>query len=280
MTATKPSRTVACIAVALLTGLAAPAAFADRDDDDHRGRGHGHGHDRHEHKHKHKHGHKEVFWDGNCKVERKWERDGDFKEKRECKAPERRVVVVQPPPPQRVIVVQPPPPPRVVVQPAAVVYPPWVVVEQGRPYRYKSGYEPVPVAQGRVVNRCNSDAVGAVLGGFTGAALGSQVGGGSGRVAATIGGAVAGVLVGGEIGRRIDAGNQACIGQALEMAPAGQRVEWPSGKQQYAVVPGAVVQRNGQYCRPYSAEVRTNGGWESIRGTACRRPDGTWQQVG
>lgn len=27
---------------------------------------------------------KEEFWDGNCKVERKWERNGDYKEERKC----------------------------------------------------------------------------------------------------------------------------------------------------------------------------------------------------
>ncbi len=29
---------------------------------------------------------KEEFWDGRCKVERKWERNGDYKEERKCKA--------------------------------------------------------------------------------------------------------------------------------------------------------------------------------------------------
>ena len=27
---------------------------------------------------------KEVFWVGNCRVEREWERDGDYNEEREC----------------------------------------------------------------------------------------------------------------------------------------------------------------------------------------------------
>lgn len=30
---------------------------------------------------------KEEYWDGNCKVERKMEKNGDFKEERKCKAP-------------------------------------------------------------------------------------------------------------------------------------------------------------------------------------------------
>jgi hypothetical protein len=28
---------------------------------------------------------KEEYWDGNCKVERKWERDGEYKEERKCR---------------------------------------------------------------------------------------------------------------------------------------------------------------------------------------------------
>lgn len=43
-------------------------------------------HHRHEKSHKHRHHErKEVFWDGHCKVERKWKNDGRYKEKRECK---------------------------------------------------------------------------------------------------------------------------------------------------------------------------------------------------
>ena len=28
---------------------------------------------------------KQEFWDGNCKIERKWERNGEYKEERKCK---------------------------------------------------------------------------------------------------------------------------------------------------------------------------------------------------
>lgn len=227
-------------------------------DDDRDERGHGR-------ERKHERAHKEEFWDGDCKVERKWKNNGDYKEKRKCKGGGRhhgQPVVVQPAP--------------------VVVYPPWVVVEQGRPHHYRSGYEPAPtpapVQQGQV-SYCNSDTVGKVVGGIAGAALGNQIGKGTGRAVATVGGAIAGVLIGGEVGRRIDAGNQACIGQALELAPTGQRVEWASGDGgRYAVVPGAVVNRSGSYCRPYQAQVRTGTGWQTTRGTACRRADGTWVQ--
>ena len=236
---------------ALVVSLAClPSAMADDES--------GHGR-----KHKRDREYKEEFWDGNCKVERKWEKNGDYKEERKCKDGGRsqgRPVAVQPAP--------------------MVVYPPWVVVEEGRPHHYRSGYEPALVhVQREPVSRCNSATVGKVVGGIAGAAVGNQVGKGTGRAVATVGGAIVGVLIGGEVGRRIDANNQACIGQALELAPAGRRVEWAADNGgRYAVVPGTVVDRGGTYCRPYDAYVKTSTGWRTTRGTACRRPNGTWVQ--
>lgn len=67
---------------------------------------------------KHGHGHKEEYWDGACKVERKW-KHGEYTEKRKCKP----VVQYQPAP----VVVQPAP---VIMQPAPVVVQPAPVVVQ------------------------------------------------------------------------------------------------------------------------------------------------------
>lgn len=41
----------------------------------------GHGHGRHEFK--------EEYWDGNCKVKRKLQKHGEYKEERKCKGPSR-----------------------------------------------------------------------------------------------------------------------------------------------------------------------------------------------
>jgi hypothetical protein len=42
-------------------------------------------HDKHHH-HRQKGGeYKEKYWDGACKVERKWKRNGDYSEKRKCR---------------------------------------------------------------------------------------------------------------------------------------------------------------------------------------------------
>jgi hypothetical protein len=85
----------AALAIGLLTagatGLCSPAWA------------HGHGHE-------HEHGGKEVYWDGPCKVERKF-KHGEVREKRKCKAPPP-VYVEQP------VMVAPAP---VVVQPGIVI---------------------------------------------------------------------------------------------------------------------------------------------------------------
>ena len=230
---------------ALAAVLASTPALAD--DDDHRGHGKGRKH-------------KEEFWDGNCKVTREWKKDGEYKEKRKCKAREYEHEHAHRP--VRVVPAQP-----------VVVYPPWMVQQQGE-YVYKPQYRPAPVAG---TYRCNSKAVGQVLGGIVGGVLGNQIGKGDGRTLATIGGAVAGVLVGGEVGRRMDAQDQGCVGEVLEVAPAGRRVQWADGPANYVVVPGQVNYVQGSYCRPYTMEMRIQGqGTQRTRGTACRRPDGVW----
>jgi surface antigen len=238
-----------CAAMVAGCFMAGGTALA-HDDDDHR-----HGH---KHKH-HKHKQKEEFWDGPCKVKREWNKHGHYKEERKCKGQQQQAR------PVHVFPAQP-------VQPV-MVYPPWIVVHQGE-RAYHPQHQP-RVSQS--ASRCNSDMVGRVLGGIVGGALGNQIGKGSGRTVATVGGAVAGVLIGGEVGKRMDARNQACVGQVLEVAPVDRRVQWVEGPRQYAVVPGQVVSQQDSYCRRYTVEVRMEGAApQRSQGQACRRPDGVW----
>jgi surface antigen len=169
----------------------------------------------------------------------------------------------------RVVYVQPAP------RQAVVVYPPWIVQQQGQ-YVYQPEYRPVAPPPSMVVNRCNSETVGQVLGGVVGGVLGHQIGGGTGKTLATVGGAVAGVIVGGNIGRQMDAQTQGCVGQVLEVAPVGQRVQWVDSGATYVVVPQKVVMRHGEHCRPYTMQMKVHGGWQNTRGMACRRPGGVW----
>jgi len=94
--------TLLALSAATLMALAPLAAEADSD--------------RHHHRHKHGHGrgeYKEKYWDGACEVERKWKRNGDYREKRKCRddygygygAPQPVMV----PMPAPAIVINPPP---------------------------------------------------------------------------------------------------------------------------------------------------------------------------
>lgn len=207
---------------------------------------------------------KTAFWDGPCRVEREWKKNGDFKEERKCDGRRGHDDDDQGRRSR----------PRPVVVAPAPVYPPWVVVERGEPV-YRPGREPAPPRGS--VHQCQSEAVGRVIGGVAGAVIGNQIGKDSGgRAATTIGGAVIGILIGGEIGRRIDQDNQACIAHALEFGAAGQRVAWAADGTQYAVVPGRAAPRGSTHCRPYEVEVLTESGWRRSKATACRRPDGVW----
>lgn len=141
---------------------------------------------------------------------------------------------------------------------------------------------PSNAALGIPLGRCDHELMGKVLGGIAGAAVGSDMGKGKGRLVAVIGGTVAGLLIGGDVGRRMDAADQNCVGQALEQGTTGQPITWSNPKTGgvFRVTPGAdETDRQGRYCREYTAAATVGGGAEQAFGRACRQPDGTWQLV-
>ena len=87
------------LAIAALPLMATADSWKDES-----GHGYGHGHDRREYK--------EEYWDGNCKVERKLKKSGEYKEERKCKAPRQGYYGQGP--------VYVPAPPPVVVHPGGV----------------------------------------------------------------------------------------------------------------------------------------------------------------
>lgn len=125
-------------------------------------------------------------------------------------------------------------------------------------------------------------AVGAIAGGI----LGNQVGKGSGRVLATVAGAVVGGIVGSEIGRALDRQDQMLAQEAefeaLESGRSGERRRWrnPDSGHYGEVVPSESYRRGTADCRDYTHTIYIDGRPESMRGTACRNPDGTWHNVG
>lgn len=129
---------------------------------------------------------------------------------------------------------------------------------------------------------CNRELLGSVIGGAVGGAAGTQVGKGSGKTVAIIGGTIAGYLIGGAIGRYMDRVDQNCVGQSLEHSPDGQSIQWedPNENGTYTVTPTKTYQTSaGSYCREYTTTSTIGGKSQSLYGTACRQPDGSWKLV-
>lgn len=116
-------RTASLAVAACLVTVAMPAAWA------HPGKGHGgHKHDSHAAEyHPYRGGsYREDFRDGTCRVQRKWDKKGRYKEKRDCHAhgPHVSGHGLRPYPPQQAAAL-----PGLYVQPPAVVIqPPGVVI--------------------------------------------------------------------------------------------------------------------------------------------------------
>ncbi len=147
---------------------------------------------------------------------------------------------------------------------------------------YESYGEAYVVPHGISRNTCDRGTVGAVLGGVTGAVIGSQVVKRENAVVGLIGGAIVGVIVGGAIGRSMDRVDHNCIGQALEHAEEGQRVNWTNEDtgSRYSVTPKRTYQTtSGQYCREYQVTGALSGREQEAFGNACRQTDGTWKII-
>jgi len=126
---------------------------------------------------------------------------------------------------------------------------------------------------------------GTVVGAIAGGVLGNQFGKGGGKVASTLAGAVVGGIVGNEIGRSLDQRDRELARQAeydaWERGPARQPVRWrnPDNGRYGDVVPGRPYKRANVDCRDYKHTVYIDGKPRTMRGTACRNPDGTWRNV-
>ena len=117
--------------------------------------------------------------------------------------------------------------------------------------------------------------------------IGNAIGGAAGnRAAGTVAGAAIGGLIGNRIGAAMDDEDKrrayAAQVQALESGPSGAPVAWrnPDSGRYGSVVPGPAYQSNNMNCRHYTHTIYIDGRPQTMRGQACRNPDGTWQAVG
>lgn len=121
---------------------------------------------------------------------------------------------------------------------------------------------------------------GALTGAAVGGAVGHNFGSGTGKVLATFAGAVLGAFAGSNIGRRLDVYDEMQAQRALEYNETGAPTSWvnPDSGHNVTFVPTETYQRNsGQYCREYRTQVEVGGRVEEAYGTACRKPDGSWE---
>ncbi len=127
----------------------------------------------------------------------------------------------------------------------------------------------------------NQDA-GAVVGGVLGGVLGSNVGKGGGKTAAIIAGTLAGAVIGGKVGQYMDEQDRMKAQSALESSRTGQPVAWsnPDTNARYEVTPTRTyTSMENSPCRDYTMDAWIEGRKETVRGTACRQPDGTWKTM-
>lgn len=130
----------------------------------------------------------------------------------------------------------------------------------------------------------NAD-TGTLVGAVAGGIIGNQVGSGTGRVLATAAGAFVGGVVGHSIGQRMDEHDRRLARQAefaaLERGQSGVATPWrnPDNGHYGEVVPRRSYKLGGRSCREYTHTVYIDGRPETMRGKACRNPDGTWKDV-
>ena len=109
--------------------------------------------------------------------------------------------------------------------------------------------------------------------------------GGAAASSAPVSGAAIGSMIGTRIGAAMDDEDKrrayAAQVQALESGPAGAPVAWrnPDSGRYGSVVPGPSSTANGASCRQFTHTIYLDGKPQTARGTACRKPDGTWQPV-
>jgi surface antigen len=131
---------------------------------------------------------------------------------------------------------------------------------------------------GVVEGKCNTAAVGAVLGGTVGGVIGSRADKDDRPVAILVG-TVLGAVIGAKIGRSIDQSDRACMGHALELAGEKKTVVWTNAGTgvSYRLTPTRNYQDAKKPCREFTTVVSSGEKRDSVKGVACRRGNGDWE---
>lgn len=125
---------------------------------------------------------------------------------------------------------------------------------------------------------CNRQEIATVIGGIAGGVIATRVAD-EHKPVATIVGVIAGAVIGNRIGRELDEADRGCLGHALEIAHAGQRITWTNETAgvRYEMSPGANRPRKGIPCREYTLVTAQGRERSSQTGVACQSGQGVWQ---
>ena len=134
---------------------------------------------------------------------------------------------------------------------------------------------------------CQNKDVGTLSGAVVGGLLASHLGKGGGKVIAVGLGTMAGAMLGGHIGSQLDDGQKQQVARnanySLEHNRIGQASTWrdPNQNVTSTTTPVRTYQTaKGEYCREFQQDIEIGGQTERGYGTACRRPDGSWEIIG
>lgn len=132
----------------------------------------------------------------------------------------------------------------------------------------------------------DKEGLGALGGAILGGVAGAHIGDGKGQLVATGLGAVLGALAGSEIGKSLDRADRLYLQQTtqhtLESVPSGTVEQWnnpDSGNSGTITAQPAFQKSTGEYCREFQQTITIGGEVHDAFGTACRKPDGSWEIV-
>lgn len=98
----------------------------------------------------------------------------------------------------------------------------------------------------------------------------------------TLTGSLAGAAPGSVAARAMDDGDRRRAASALETLANGESSAWRNREtgDSFVFTPTSSVERRGERCRDFRLEVVAGGRPDSIGGSACRQPDGSWRIPG
>lgn len=131
---------------------------------------------------------------------------------------------------------------------------------------------------GVVEGKCDTDKVGAVLGGAVGGVVGAKVSSPENRQVAIVVGTVLGAVIGAKVGRSLDEADRACMGHALELAGEHKTVVWTNSHTgvHYELTPTRNVGDAKHPCREFTTRVTAGKAHDMVKGVACRQGTGDW----